>query len=78
MRLEVLPPLARETEGEVKRDIGAVVVRGAAGAVVLELGPADGPPHLRLVFTAAEATRLSATIQGIADGGGEEILMADE
>ncbi len=78
MRLEVLPPLAREPAEEVKRDIGAVVVRAASGGVVLELGPADGPPHLRLVFTDAEAARLSATIQSIADDGGEEILMADE
>ena len=65
--------------GEIRRDVGAAVVRASpGGGVVLELGPADGPAHLRLVLTAAEAMRLSATLQAIANGRGEEILIVDE
>ena len=78
MRLELLAPLAPEVEGEVKRDVGAVVARAAPGGVVLELGPSDGPPHLRLILSTSEAARLSATIQGIAQDGGEEIMIVDE
>ena len=79
MRLELLPPLASEpVEGEIKRDIGAVVARSATRGVVLELGPADGAPHLRLVLTADETQRLIATLQTIANGGGEAIMMSDE
>ena len=80
MRLELL---ARSrigaTEGEVKQDVGAVVARATTGGgVTLELGPADGPPHLRLVLTGTEATRLSATLQAIVNGRGEEIMFVDE
>ena len=79
MRLEVLAALGGSAEGEVKLDVGAVVVRGTATkGVVLELGPADGPPHLRLLLSGDEVTRLSATLQGIAGGGGEAILIVDE
>lgn len=79
MRLELLPPLTPEpAEGEVKRDVRAVVVRAASGGVVLELGPADGAPHLRLVLTMAEGQRLSATLQAIANGGQEEILITND
>lgn len=78
MRLELLAPLAPQGETEVKRDVGAVVARSDKGGVVLELGPADGPPHLRLVLSAGEANRLIATVQGIASGGREGILFVDE
>ena len=79
MRLELLKPLGQDvSEGDVKRDVGAVVVRrGPAGGVLLELGPADGPPYLRLVLTGAEATRLSATLQSIVNGRDEEILITE-
>lgn len=80
MRLEYLVPVGSEAvEGEIKRDVGAVVVRATRiGGVVLELGPADGPPHIRLVLSATEATRLGATLQATAGGGGEEILISDQ
>ena len=82
MRLELLGSMGPGPEtarGEIRRDIGAAVVRASpGGGVVLELGPADGPPHLRLVLTGAEAMRLSATLQSIANGRGEEILIVDE
>lgn len=79
MRLELLKPLAAEAEGEVKRDVGAVVARGAPAGqgVVLELGPADGAPLLRLVLSGSEATRLAATMHRMAMDGGEEILIPD-
>ncbi len=78
MRLEVLAALGDPGEGEVKRDIGAVVARGTATkGVVLGLGPADGPPHLRLLLSGDEAARLSATLQAIA-AGGEAIMIVDE
>ena len=79
MRLEVLAALGDHGEGEVKRDIGAVVARGTATkGVVLELGPADGPPHLRILLSRDEVARLSATLQAIAAAGGEAILIVDE
>ncbi len=79
MRLELLVGARMgATEGEVKRDIGAVVARSTTGGVTLELGPADGPPHLRLVLTGSEATRLCATLQAIANGRGEEVMIVDE
>jgi hypothetical protein len=82
MRLEVLSPrgLGVETSAaEIKRGIGAAVVRaGPRSGVLLELGPADGPPHLRLVLSSAEASRLSATLQAVVANGGEAILLLDE
>lgn len=78
MRLELLAPLAPVGETEVKRDVGAVVARAAKGGMVLELGPSDGPPHLRFLLSSDEAARLVATIQGIANGSREEILFVDQ
>lgn len=78
MRLELLTPLTPEGETEVRRDVGAVVARAAQGGVVLEFGPSDGPPHLRLALNSGEAARLIATIQGIVNGGREGILIVDE
>ncbi|MGH2562761.1 MAG: hypothetical protein ACRDJH_27185 [Thermomicrobiales bacterium] len=61
------------------RPVGAAVVRaGRGGGVVVELGPADGPPHVRLSLSRDEAVRLCATIHSVAHGGGEEILIVDE
>ncbi len=78
MRLELLATFGAElTRGEVKRDIGAAVVRADRGQMILELGPADGPPHLRLTLSSAEATRLSSTLRAIAETGGEKILLVD-
>lgn len=82
MRLELLPPLGAGMEkagSTIKRDVGAAVVRAEqAGGVLLELGPADGPPMVRLIFSTAEATRLSNTLHTIGANGGEAILMVDE
>jgi len=82
MRLELLPPLGAglDTGGAaIKRDVGAAVVRAAqTGGLLLELGPADGPPMVRLSFSTAEAARLSNTLHTIGANGGEAILMVDD
>lgn len=78
MRLELLAPLTPEGETEVKRDVGAVVAHAAQGSILLDFGPSDGPPHLRLALSSGEAARLIATIQGIVNGGREGILIVDE
>ncbi|CAA9549539.1 MAG: hypothetical protein AVDCRST_MAG49-1653 [uncultured Thermomicrobiales bacterium] len=79
MRLVLSKSLRAKPNGDVTHDIGAAVARAVpGGGVVLELGPADGPPHLRLHLSGDEAARLSATVRGVADGGGEAILLVDE
>ncbi len=77
MRLELLSPLKPDGEHEIKQDIGAIVTRAIPGKLVMEIGPADGPPHLRLTLTSSEAVQLGTILQKIASGGGEEILLAD-
>ena len=79
MRMELIKLLGPDVaDGDVKRDVGAAVARhGPAGGVLLELGPADGPPFLRLSLTTAEATRLSAALQAIVNGRDEEIMLAE-
>lgn len=80
MRIEILASSVPDrTEGEVKLDIGAVVARSTpAGGITLELGPADGAPHLRIRLSSSEATRLSGTLRGLAGRGGEEIFLTDD
>ena len=80
MRLVLLRAFRHDpANGEVAWDVGAAVARTApGGGVMLELGPADGPPHLRLSLSSAEAMRLASTVQGVAANGGEEILIVDD
>ena len=80
MRLEVLGSGRGEGTGaEGGRDIGAAVVRQhPGGGMVLELGPADGPPHVRLTLSTEEATRLTGAIQAVSGGRGEAIVMVDD
>jgi hypothetical protein len=55
------------------------VVRPAPnGSVVLELGPADGPPTVRLTLSNAEGLRLSATVTAVINGGDEQVLIVDD
>lgn len=79
MRLVLMQAFRSEPEnGEVTWDVGAAVARTTpGGGVMLELGPADGPPHLRLSLSSAEAKRLASTVQGVVTNGGEEILIVD-
>lgn len=71
MRIDMMDGLGKS------RPIGAAVVRASGGEVLLELGPADGPPHLRLTMSMSEATRLSATVTAVANGKDEEILIVE-
>lgn len=78
MRLELLGPAAAVADTDVKRDIGAVVARPTpAGGVLLEFGPADGPPRFRLTVSNGEAVRLAATLHAVANGRGEEIVITE-
>ncbi len=79
MRLELLGASGADLpEADLKRDIGAIVARSTpAGGVQVELGPADGPAHLRLTLSAAEALRLAATLRAIADGRDQEIVLTE-
>lgn len=79
MRLELLGATGADVpEADLKRDIGAVVVRlNPAGGVVLELGPADGPAHIRLTLAAAEGLRLAAALHAVANGRDEEIVITE-
>jgi hypothetical protein len=64
---------------ESSRAVGAAVVRAAGvGGVVIELGPADGPPVVRLTMSPTEAIRLAATVQAVAQGGGETVLIVED
>lgn len=63
---------------ENSRTVGGAVVRAVSGGeLVLELGPADGPPLVRLTMSAREATRLAAAVQSIVQSGGETVLIVD-
>ncbi|MEA2525673.1 MAG: hypothetical protein QOF01_1971 [Thermomicrobiales bacterium] len=64
---------------EAGREVGAAVVR-AVGAreIVLELGPADGPPLVRLTMSHTEAMRLTSAAQTVVQSGGESILIVDD
>ena len=79
MQLELLGQPREGSGAELKRQVGAAVVRPSpTGGVLLELGPADGPPHVRLTLSAEEATRLSATVHAVAHGGSEAILLVED
>ncbi|MGI8644667.1 MAG: hypothetical protein ACR2LS_11215 [Thermomicrobiales bacterium] len=70
--------VVREQHGEQERAVSAAVVHSDhAGGIVLEVGPADGPPHMRLILTTREAHRLSAALRTIGTNGGEQILLTE-
>jgi hypothetical protein len=73
MRLETM-------DGEdTTRVIGAVVVRkNAGGDVIVDFGPADGPPLVRVRMDNDEAQEFSSAIKAVADGGKETVLMIDD
>lgn len=69
-----------ETEArDVQLEIGATVIRGGpGGGLELELGPADGPAHIRLVLSQPEAHRLAAALRSVANGGSETVIIAED
>lgn len=60
------------------RPIGAAVVRPAGAGIVIDFGPADGPPLIRLALSKSEATQLSAALRGVLGGRDEEIILVEE
>ncbi len=60
-------------------EIGATVIRqGPGGGIELELGPADGPAHIRLVLAHAESQRLAAALRAVANGGAETVIISED
>jgi hypothetical protein len=60
------------------RQIGAAVVRSEAAGVVVELGPADGPPLTRLILTKSEATQLGSVLRRVLGGRKEQVILIEE
>jgi hypothetical protein len=60
------------------RMVGAIVVTKDTGDIAIDVGPADGPPMLRLKVSRTEALQLSANLRAVANGRDEEILLAEE
>ncbi len=63
---------------DIVLEIGASVIRqGSGGGIELEFGPADGPAHIRLVLSQAEAQRLAAALRTVANGGPETVIISE-
>lgn len=78
MRWELLHRrLTNPPRGEAGRAISAAVVRPHPRGMLLELGPADGPPELRLTFSSGEVSRLISTLQTVKSTGREQVLIVD-
>lgn len=71
--------IVREQNGERERAVSAAVVHADhTGGIVLEVGPADGPPHMRLTMTTRESQRLTTALRAIGADGGEQILLSED
>jgi hypothetical protein len=63
---------------ESSRVIGAAVVRpSSAGEVLLDIGPADGAPIVRLGLNHSEAVQLGKAMLQAANDGQETVLIVD-
>jgi hypothetical protein len=60
------------------RQVGAAVVRPEGMSIFVELGPADGPPHTRVILSKNEATQLVSALRGVLAGRSEEIILTEE
>jgi hypothetical protein len=60
------------------RPIGAAVVRPNHNGVVVELGPADGPPLTRIFLSKDEASQVRKALHAVLNGRNEEIILVDE
>lgn len=70
--------VVRESGGNKERAVNAAVIRAdRTGTIMLELGPADGPPHVALSMSLEEAQRLNTALRAIGQNGGEEILLSE-
>jgi hypothetical protein len=63
---------------ELIRQIGAAVVREDGAGLIIEFGPADGPPMNRLRLSSDEAHRLLQAVRTVLNGKHEEIILADD
>lgn len=59
------------------RPIGAIVVGRNGDGVMIDAGPADGAPLVRMRLTRAQALQLSANLRAVANGHDEEVLLND-
>jgi hypothetical protein len=72
MRIELM-------DGELTtRQVGAAVVRSNRADLVVEFGPADGPPLTKLHLSPSEAKRLISALRAVIDGGGESVILVEE
>jgi hypothetical protein len=72
MRIEMM-------DGELTvRPVGAAVVRPDETGVVVEFGPADGPPLTKLRLSKQEANQLSAALKAVINGREEEIILVED
>ncbi len=65
-------------ESDDVRALGAIVITKNAGDITIDAGPADGPPHVRITISRAEALHLSANLRAVANGRDEEVLLSEE
>jgi hypothetical protein len=72
MRLEIID------DGSIARPVGAAFVRPDTTGVVVELGPADGPPLARLRLTKDEATQLGNALKAVVNGRSEAIILVED
>ncbi len=59
------------------RPLGALVVAQDGAEIVVDAGPADGPPFVRIRLSRTEALELSSNLRAVANGHGEEILLSE-
>lgn len=72
MRLEIIDDEA------IVRPVGAAVVRPDAKGVLVEFGPADGPPLARLRLSKDEAAQLGNALKAVLNGRDEAIILVED
>jgi hypothetical protein len=63
---------------EQVRVFGATVVRSNGADVLIELGPSDGPPHVRLRLSRDEATKIGVTLSDFLTSGDGEVVIVND
>jgi hypothetical protein len=71
MRLELLD------HEDTPRTLGAIVVTKEGGEISIDAGPADGLPLVRIKITRTQALELSSNLRAVANGGQEQVLLAE-
>jgi hypothetical protein len=73
VRIEIM-----DSETSIRPAGAAVVKPDVRGGVVVEFGPADGPPMTRLRLSKREANQLGNALKAVINGRDEEILLVEE